>query len=121
LAGLPLLLSGRIRSEPSRRMALLTVLLLWLVLPLFGALPYLLSGVLSPLDALFESLSGFTATGATVITDLGSTAGSLLLYRARGQWLGGSGIIIVFTTVFPSLGVAGRQLFQGEEPGPRED
>lgn len=121
LAGLPLLLSGRIRSEPSRRMALLTVLLLWLVLPLFGALPYLLSGVLSPLDALFESLSGFTTTGATVITDLGSTAGSLLLYRALSQWLGGIGIIIVFTTVFPSLGVAGRQLFQGEEPGPRED
>src|SRR5690625_3297337 len=87
--GLPLLLSGRIRSEPSRRMALLTVLVLWLVLPLFGALPYLLSGVLSPLDALFESLSGFTTTGATVITDLGSTAGSLLLYRALSQWLGG--------------------------------
>lgn len=121
LPGWPLVLLGRARSEPSRRGALATVLLLWLVVPLFGATPYLLSGLLGPVDALFESLSGFTTTGASVLTSLETAPVSLLLYRAMTQWLGGIGIIIVFVTVFPQLGVAGRQLFMGEEPGPRED
>ncbi len=118
---LPLLRMGRGRSEPSRRGALATVLLLWLAVPLFGATPYLLSGLLGPLDSLFESMSGFTTTGASVITELAAVPMSLLLYRSMTQWLGGIGIIIVFVTIFPQLGVAGRQLFMGEEPGPRED
>ncbi len=117
-----LLLSfGRAHSEPSRRTALLSILLLWLLVPAFGALPYLLGGQLGALDALFEGMSGFTTTGASVMPDLRGVPESLLLYRSLTQWLGGIGIIIVFVAVFPQLGVAGRQLFVGEEPGPRED
>ena len=116
-----LLLGGQEHGEPSRRSSLLTVLLLWLLLPLFGSLPYVFGSLLGPLDALFESMSGFTTTGASVIADLGVVPRTMLLYRSFSQWLGGIGIIIVFAAVFPQLGVAGRQMFMGEEPGPRED
>lgn len=116
-----LLLGGKAHTEPSRRSALLSVLLLWLLIPLFGGLPYLLAGELGVLDSFFESMSGFTTTGASVMPELLRTPDSLLLYRALSQWLGGIGMIIVFVAVFPQLGVAGRQLFVGEEPGPRED
>lgn len=118
---LPLVLRGRFRNEPSRRSILAATLLLWLVVPAFGSLPWVFSGQLNALDALFESMSGFTTTGASMISDPGVLSGSFLLWRALSQWLGGIGIIVVFAAVFPQLGVAGRQLFIGEEPGPRED
>lgn len=122
LPALPLLLrSRRFRSEPSRRGSLLAILLLWLLVPAFGAVPWLAGGFLGPLDALFEAMSGFTTTGASVIPNLQLIPESFLLYRSLSQWLGGIGIIVVFAAVFPQLGVAGRQLFMGEEPGPRED
>lgn len=119
--GLPLLRLGDPAHEPSRRASLLAVLLLWLLFPLFGSLPFLLGGELGPLDAFFEGMSGFSTTGATVLRDVSAVPGSLLLYRSLSQWLGGIGMLIVFVAVFPQLGVAGRQLFVGEEPGPRED
>ena len=78
-------------------------------------------GYLGPLDAFFEAMSGFTTTAANLIADLQLIPESLLLYRSLSQWLGGIGIIVVFAAVFPQLGGAGRQLFMGEEPGPRED
>ncbi len=118
---LPLVLRGRFRNEPSRRSILAATLMLWLVVPAFGSLPWVFSGQLNALDALFESMSGFTTTGASMISDPGVLSGSFLLWRALSQWLGGIGIIVVFAAVFPQLGVAGRQLFIGEEPGPRED
>lgn len=122
LPALPLLFrSRRFRSEPSRRGSLLAVLLLWLLVPVFAAVPWLAGGFLGPLDALFEAMSGFTTTGASVIANLQLIPESFLLYRSLSQWLGGIGIIVVFAAVFPQLGVAGRQLFMGEEPGPRED
>lgn len=120
-AGAWLRLRGSPNAEPSPREAIASVLLTWLLLPLLGALPYLLAGGFDPVDALFESMSGFTTTGASMISDPGVLSGSFLLWRALSQWLGGIGIIVVFAAVFPQLGVAGRQLFIGEEPGPRED
>jgi trk system potassium uptake protein TrkH len=111
---------GSARGEPSRREALLSVLLLWLVVPVVGAWPYVADGGMSVVDALFESMSGFTATGATALSDFGAFGPELFLWRAFSQWVGGIGIIVLFIAVFPQLAIAGRQLFFAETPGPTE-
>jgi trk system potassium uptake protein TrkH len=119
LGGL-LLKVGVRRAEPTRREALLGVLLLWSGIPLIGALPFVHVG-LSWLDAVFESMSGFTTTGATVLQDFAHLPKSLLMWRALTQWVGGIGIIVLFIAVFPQLAIAGRQLFFAEAPGPLEE
>ncbi len=116
-----LLLLGRRADEPSRREALASVLALWLVLPAVGVAPYLASGAMGPVDALFESMSGFTSTGATALQEFGAFGPVTFLWRAFTQWVGGIGIIVLFIAVFPQLAIAGRQLFFTEMPGPTED
>ena len=95
---------------------------IWLVIGHFSALPYIFCG-LSPVDALFESISGFTTTGATILRDfsLGESPGggptltrAFFLWRAMTQWFGGLGVIALFVVVLPRLGIAGRQLFFAE-------
>ena len=112
---------GSLNAEPSRREALLGVLLLWLFIPAFGGIPYIVTGGFNPLNAFFESMSGFTTTGATVLRDFGSFPDSLFMWRALTQWFGGVGIIVLFIAVLPQLAVAGRQLFFTEAPGPTEE
>ncbi|MCA9838711.1 MAG: TrkH family potassium uptake protein [Trueperaceae bacterium] len=112
---------GERTADPSRREALIGVLLLWLVIPAFAAVPFALSGHLSPLNAMFESMSGFTTTGATVIRDFESFPKSLFMWRSLIQWFGGVGIIVLFIAVLPQLAIAGRQLFFAEAPGPTEE
>ncbi|MBA2384654.1 MAG: TrkH family potassium uptake protein [Actinobacteria bacterium] len=93
----------------------------WLAAAALGALPYLLSGEAQldrPVDAYFEAMSGFTTTGASVITDLEGVNHSLLLWRQFTQWLGGIGIIVLALAVLPRLRVGGRQLLEHEMPGP---
>lgn len=105
------------------RDAFLAVALAWLAVPAFGALPYLLAGVgglSSPVEAYFESMSGFTATGATVLDEIESLDRSTLFWRQLTQWLGGMGIIILAVAVLPKLRVGGRQLLQSELAGPTE-
>jgi trk system potassium uptake protein TrkH len=92
----------------------------WLLVSLLGALPYLISN-LAPADALFESVSGFTTTGSTVIGDTGQVKRSLLLWRSMTQWLGGMGIILFTIAILPLLGIGGMQLFKAEVPGPVAD
>ncbi|MGM0771187.1 MAG: TrkH family potassium uptake protein [Halobacteriota archaeon] len=92
----------------------------WFAAALFGSIPYIFDGV-TVLDALFESMSGFTTTGATVFVDIEAHSKSLLFWRSMTQWLGGMGIIMLFIAILPKLGVAGRQLFRAEAPGPKED
>lgn len=121
IIGLILVKVGTAEAEPARREALLGVLLLWFLVPLFGAIPYWISGGLTPLNAFFESMSGFTTTGATVLIDFANFPRSLFMWRALTQWLGGVGIIVLFIAVFPQLAIAGRQLFFAEAPGPTED
>jgi trk system potassium uptake protein TrkH len=102
----------------------LVVALTWVAAALFGALPFVLSGdpqLDRPLDALFESMSGFTATGATVVTDVDAVDRSLLMWRQFSQWLGGMGIIVLALAVLPRLRVGGRQLLESELPGPEID
>lgn len=93
----------------------------WVLASFFGALPYLFTGVLGPVDALFESVAGFTTTGSTVIIRIEDTPHALLLWRSLTQWLGGMGIIVFAIAVLPLLGIGGMQLFKAEVPGPVTD
>jgi trk system potassium uptake protein TrkH len=105
------------------REGLLVVALIWLLVPVFGMLPYLLGGVdalANPVDAFFESVSGFTATGATVVTDVEALDRSMLFWRQFSHWLGGMGIVILAVAVLPRLRIGGRQLLQSELAGPTE-
>lgn len=93
----------------------------WILASLLGCLPYLLTGVLGPVDAIFETVSGFTTTGSTVIADTTVIPRTLLLWRAFTQWLGGMGIILFTIAILPLLGIGGMQLFKAEVPGPVEE
>lgn len=97
--------------------------LFWTVLGLFGALPFALTPALdlTPTEAAFESISGLTTTGATVIVGLDTLPQSILIYRQLLQWLGGIGIIVVAVAVLPMLGIGGMQLYKAETPGPSKD
>lgn len=103
------------------RQSYLTVCLAWLGAAIFGALPYWLAGIAGPLDAFFESISGFTTTGASIFPDPGSLPRGILFWRDFSQWLGGMGIIVLAVAVLPFLGVGGMQLFRAEVPGPTPD
>lgn len=101
----------------------LVVALFWLVLGTFGAAPLYFSAqpTMSFTDAVFESMSGLTTTGATVLTGLDALPKSILYYRQQLQWLGGMGIIVLAVAVLPMLGVGGMQLYRAETPGPIKD
>jgi len=111
------------KKELRLRDGFLVVVLFWTVLGVAGGLPIYLSGIndISITDAVFESISGITTTGATVIVGLDDLPHSLLFYRQELQWLGGMGIIVLAVAVLPMLGVGGMQLFRAETPGPVKD
>ena len=103
------------------REGFLVVALTWLLAAGFAAIPYLFEGgdqLSSPLDAYFEGMSGFTTTGASVVTDFDEINRSLGIWRQFTQWLGGMGIIVLAIAVLPRLRVGGRQLMESELPGP---
>lgn len=113
----------RVRQDLRTRDGFLITVLFWAVLGLFGSLPLMLADDphLSFVDALFESLSGLTTTGATVITGIDSLPKSILWYRQQLQWLGGMGIIVLAVAILPMLGIGGMQLYRAETPGPVKD
>jgi trk system potassium uptake protein TrkH len=92
----------------------------WLLLAVSAAIPYGASG-LGPIDAVFESMSALTTTGATVIKDFSAHGRAVFFWRALTQWFGGVGVIALFVAVLPRLGIAGRQLFFAEAPGPSDE
>ncbi len=124
-AGFMGLLLVRVRPPADRhirpRDGFLVVSGAWIAVSLVGTVPYLVTGVLGPVDALFESVSGFTTTGSTVIADVTVVPRALLLWRAMSQWLGGMGIILFTIAILPLLGIGGMQLFKAEVPGPVAD
>ena len=122
-AGLALVRLLRPRDRQIRpREGFLVVGGAWVVVSLVGTMPYLLTpGALGPVDALFESVSGFTTTGSTVVVDTTVLPHALLLWRAMSQWLGGMGIILFTIAILPLLGIGGMQLFKAEVPGPVAD
>ena len=119
LLGLPAALLVRPESLRIRpRDGFVVVSGAWAVAASFGALPYVATGALGPIDALFESTSGFTTTGSTVLTDIESAPHGLLLWRSLTQWIGGMGIVVFTIALMPILGIGGMQLFKAEVPGP---
>lgn len=100
--------------------AIVLVAMSWLLLGVFGGLPYMfdVNGFSNPADAYFETISGFTTTGATVMTEIADHSKGLHWWRCLTHWLGGMGIIVLFVAIFPQLGVGGKFLFKSEVPGP---
>jgi trk system potassium uptake protein TrkH len=113
----------RSRKDLRIRDGFLVVAAFWAVLGTFGAAPLYFADSLSlsVTDAVFESMSGLTTTGATVLTGLDTLPVSVLYYRQQLQWLGGMGIIVLAVAVLPMLGVGGMQLYRAETPGPVKD
>ena len=111
------------KRELRLRDGFLVVALFWIVLSLFGAAPFLLVEYpqMTFTNAVFESVSGLTTTGATVLSDLHTLPKSILFYRQQLQWFGGLGIIVLAVAVLPILGVGGMQLYRAETPGPVKD
>jgi trk system potassium uptake protein TrkH len=114
---------ARVSKDLRLRDGFLVVVLFWVVLGLSGALPFFISPEpeLSLTDSVFESMSGLTTTGATVILGIDELPHAMLWYRQQLQWLGGMGIIVLAVAVLPMLGVGGMQLYRAETPGPMKD
>ncbi|MCY4418904.1 MAG: TrkH family potassium uptake protein [Cytophagales bacterium] len=106
------------RSELQRKDGYLIVSGGWLVMSCFGCLPYYLSGAVPSItDAFFETLSGYSTTGATILTDIEAMPKGLLFWRSLTQWIGGMGIIVLAVAILPILGIGGMKLFIAEAPG----
>ncbi len=110
------------QSRLTQREGMAIVAVGWTAIGLFGALPFYLDGPnWQFVDALFESVSGFSTTGASILTDIESLSKGLLLWRSFIQWLGGMGIIVLSIAILPFLGVGGMQLYKAEVPSPVPD
>jgi trk system potassium uptake protein len=106
----------------SKREGFVIVALVWLVFSLFGSLPYVLSGAIpNYTNAFFETMSGFTTTGSSILEDIESLPQGILFWRSLTQWLGGMGIIVLSLSFMPIFGIGGMQLFAAEVPGPTPD
>lgn len=112
-------LTTGLRRDLSIREGYAVVAFAWITVGVVGALPYLFAGVVeTPVHALFESVSGFTTTGATVFAEIEALPRGILFWRSLTQWIGGMGIIVLGIAILPFLGVGGMQLFRAEVPGP---
>ena len=120
---LGILMFGCFRKAPgklSSRGAIILVALVWTSFTLVGALPFYFSGAYSTIpDAIFESASGFTTTGATVAADIEGLPQPILLWRSLIQFLGGMGVIVLSIAILPLVGVGGMDLYRAEAPGPK--
>ncbi len=109
-------------KEMSKREGYLVVTFGWLIMALSGTLPYVISQTIpSFTNAFFETLSGYTTTGATILTDIESMPKGILFWRSFTHWIGGMGIIVLAVAILPLLGIGGMQLFAAEAPGPSAD
>ncbi|MGA0212115.1 MAG: TrkH family potassium uptake protein, partial [Flavobacteriaceae bacterium] len=121
--GALLMLYGRqYNKQIQKREGYLIVTLGWILMSLTGTLPYLVSGVISDFSAsFFETMSGYTTTGASIIEDLEQVPYGILFWRSTTHWIGGMGIIVLAIAILPFLGIGGTQLFTAEAPGPGGD
>lgn len=120
--GCVLVIGSRKAYEITKRDGFLIVTTVWISACMAGAVPLYFSGAYPSLvDAVFESMSGFTTTGASVLTDYTALSHGVLLWRSMTQWFGGMGIIVLALAVMPALGIAGMQLYEREVPGPYND
>ncbi len=109
------------KRELNIRDGFLMVVLVWTVLPAFAAIPLMLQLGISHTDAYFETVSGLTTTGSTVLANLDSLPMSVNLWRHQLVWVGGMGLIVLAIAILPLLGIGGRQMFKAETPGPMKD
>ncbi len=128
LSFVTLVLSFLIRKNilPTRKLSTIqgfgAVGISWILISIYGTIPYILANIkLSYIDILFETISGFTTTGSSILTNIEAVSASLLLWRSTTQWLGGMGIVVLTITVLPLLGSGGINLFKAESPGPTAD
>ncbi|HEB99422.1 MAG TPA: potassium transporter, partial [Thiotrichales bacterium] len=119
--GVLFLATRRGSRELRRRDGFLIVAGFWLLTSLLGAIPFMFGLHLSFVNALFESASGLTTTGATVVQGLDGLAPSILFYRQELQWFGGMGLIVLAVAVLPMLGIGGMSVYRAETPGPMKD
>ncbi len=113
---------GKHVKELRYREGILTVVLIWISICLFGALPYFFSRHIPHIsDCLFESVSGFTTTGASILTNIEGLPKALLVWRDMTQWIGGMGMVVLALAILPFIGSGGMQLYWAEVPGPVED
>lgn len=109
-------------KDIQKREGYLIVTLGWLMLTLTGTLPYLLTGTITSFpDAIFETISGYSTTGASILDDIESVSKGVLFWRSATHWIGGMGIIVLTVAILPLLGIGGMQLFVAEAPGPSTD
>ncbi|MDA0973522.1 MAG: TrkH family potassium uptake protein [Bacteroidetes bacterium] len=109
-------------KELRKRDGFLVVTLGWVMMSVFGCLPYLFTGTIPDVtNAFFETISGFTTTGASILDDIESMPRSILLWRSLTQWIGGMGIIVLAVAILPILGIGSVQLFSAEAPGLKPD
>ncbi len=107
------------KKELSKRDGYLIVTLGWIILGITGSLPFLISGHISSFaSAFFETMSGYTTTGASILDDIEALPAGIMLWRSMTQWIGGMGIIVLTVALLPLFGVGGMQLFMAEAPGP---
>lgn len=110
------------RLKLGKREGYLIVTLGWIIMSLFGALPFVVHGSIpSYTDAFFETMSGFTTTGASILTNIEALPHGLLFWRSFTHWIGGMGIIVLSIAILPFLGIGGMQLYQAEVAGPSKD
>ena len=111
-----LIITRKIKNELSQKDGFVIIVMFWIVLSTAGSIPFYLSGM-SFIDSFFESMSGITTTGATVISNIDALPESILFYRQLLQWMGGMGLIVLAIAVMPLLGIGGGQLYKTEIPG----
>jgi trk/ktr system potassium uptake protein len=116
--GLLWIITKNPRKDIGKREGYIMVSTVWVVFSIFGSLPFLISGSITNFtDAFFETISGFTTTGASILNDIEALPHGILFWRSLTQWMGGMGIIVLSIAVMPMLGIGGMQLFAAEVPG----
>ncbi|HPI22179.1 MAG TPA: potassium transporter TrkG, partial [Spirochaetota bacterium] len=122
-AGLLYVLLRRVKSASlTMRDGFFLVTVTWLLASVVGAVPFVVSGAIpSPADAFFETISGLSTTGASILTDVEALPKSILFWRSLNHWIGGMGIVVLAVAILPLLGIGGMQLIQAEAPGPTVD
>ena len=122
LGGFMMLISRSHEPQIHKREGYLIVTLGWVVMTLTGMIPYILTDTIEDLPSVFfETMSGYTATGSTILTDIESLPAGILFWRSMTHWIGGMGIIVLAIAILPLLGIGGMQLFSAEAPGPNSD
>lgn len=110
------------KKEVNRREGYIIVTMGWLIMSVSGVLPYLFTGAVPGVtDAFFETISGYTTTGASIVNDIELLPEGILFWRSLTHWIGGMGIIVLAIAILPLLGIGGMQLFAAEAPGPNTD